>query len=474
MTTSQKLHLIFICYAKEDIEAVKELHKKLKQAGFNPWLDQIDILGGQNQNFVIRQTMKSTDFALICLSQASVRKRGYLNKEIKWALDRQDEMLEGDIFLIPVKLEECDLPDRISVFQYVDLFASDGFERLARAMKHQSGQAIDSDSEIIMPSGPNPFYYGGAVPTQLFCGRKEVLQAITARIGGPALQSVSIVGERRMGKSSLLVYVKNELVKRLPQNHNYLIIYIDLMKGFCHTRKGLMHALRRELTKAWREPWSKDGDGDLEVFDFAVEDLQDENIRLILCLDEVENLTKRPGEFDDLLEDLRANGQMGQIGMITASAQPLADLCNEHKLSSPFFNIFSQNWLGLLKADEWKSLVKNNMPVNQDDLLFIAEMVGGHPLFTQIAAFHLWEIKAKGAVDYDHLKSLLKQEITPHLKYLWQKLSSCEKMALRYYTGKSVGVPPRIILNQLSRRGILGKNQLFCQLFTELINEGVK
>jgi CBS domain containing-hemolysin-like protein len=41
--------------------------------------------------------MVQTDFVLICLSKTSVQKRGYVNKEIKWALDRQDEMLPGDI-----------------------------------------------------------------------------------------------------------------------------------------------------------------------------------------------------------------------------------------------------------------------------------------------------------------------------------------------------------------------------------------
>ncbi len=463
------LPLIFICHAKEDIEAVRKLYENLKQAGFNPWLDEVDILPGQNWDYEIRQTMKQTDFALICLSQTSVCKRGYLNKEIKWVLDRQDKMLEDDIFLIPVKLEECDLPDRLSGFQSVDLFASDGFERLVMAMKYQLNQHIDSEIEI--PSGSNPFYYGGAVPTHLFYGRKDILQAITARITGPSLQSISIVGERRMGKSSLLVYVKNELVKHLPQNHKYLIVYLDLMKGFCHTRKGLMRALRRELTKAWHEPWSKDEDGDLEAFDFAVEDLQDENIRLILCLDEMENLTKRPGEFDDLLEDWRANGQMGEIGMIAASAQPLADLCQAGKLTSPFFNIFSQSWLGLLELDEWKFLVKNNMSVSQDDLRFIEEMAGGHPLFTQITAFHLWEMKAKGAVDYDQLKLFLKQEITPHLKYLWQKLSSDEQMALHYSVGISTVKPAYAMLYQLTLRGILRKNKPFCQLLAEFIDE---
>ncbi len=132
---SKKQPLIFLCHAKEDIAAVRSLYENLKRAGFNPWLDEENILPGQKWDFEIKCAMKATDFTLICLSNTSIRKRGYLNKEIKWALDRQDEMPEGDIFLIPVKLEACELPYRLEDVQAVDLFRSDGFERLVKALE---------------------------------------------------------------------------------------------------------------------------------------------------------------------------------------------------------------------------------------------------------------------------------------------------------------------------------------------------
>jgi len=64
--------LIFLCHAKEDIDAVKELHKRLKANGFTPWLDEKDILPGQNWNNVIKKTIKQAGFALICISKTSV------------------------------------------------------------------------------------------------------------------------------------------------------------------------------------------------------------------------------------------------------------------------------------------------------------------------------------------------------------------------------------------------------------------
>lgn len=145
--TSDKNPLIFLCHATEDKPAVRSLYEKLTRAGFKPWMDVIDILPGMEWDYEVRQAMKRTDFVLVCLSEISVQKRGYLNKEIRWASDRQDEMLPGDIFMIPVKLEKCDLPDHLSHWQSVDLFEEGGFERLVKALKYQWGK-IASDHQI--------------------------------------------------------------------------------------------------------------------------------------------------------------------------------------------------------------------------------------------------------------------------------------------------------------------------------------
>jgi hypothetical protein len=129
--------LIFLCHAKEDIQFVRSLYHRLKQENLTPWLDEIDIFPGQNWDIEIQRAIKKTDFALICLSSISVQKKGYLHKEIKWALDRQSEMPEGDIFVIPVKIEPCILENRLSGIHSVDLFEASGFEKLIQSIRYQ-------------------------------------------------------------------------------------------------------------------------------------------------------------------------------------------------------------------------------------------------------------------------------------------------------------------------------------------------
>jgi hypothetical protein len=66
-------------------------------------------------------------------SSTSVEKRGYIQKEFKFALDVLDEFPEGEIFVIPVRLDDCEIPyERLKNIERVDLFPNwyDGTERL--------------------------------------------------------------------------------------------------------------------------------------------------------------------------------------------------------------------------------------------------------------------------------------------------------------------------------------------------------
>jgi uncharacterized protein YlaI len=125
----------FLCHGTEDKVAVRELYNKLKGFGVKPWLDEEDLLPGQDWRREINKAIKATHVVIVCLSEKSIAKTGYVQKEIKYALDLADERPEGSIFIIPAKLEECSLPDRLSSIQWVDLFKENGFERLVQALQ---------------------------------------------------------------------------------------------------------------------------------------------------------------------------------------------------------------------------------------------------------------------------------------------------------------------------------------------------
>jgi hypothetical protein len=126
---------IFLSYARPDEERVAQLYQKLSDAGFKPWMDTQDILAGENWRLSIQRAVRDSDFFLACLSSHSVNRRGFLQREFKEALDIWQEQLDSDIYLVPVRLEECQTPESLRDFQWVDLFEADGWSRLVRALQ---------------------------------------------------------------------------------------------------------------------------------------------------------------------------------------------------------------------------------------------------------------------------------------------------------------------------------------------------
>ncbi len=77
---------------------------------------------------------------VVCLSNNSTTKRGVVQREIARALDVLEEMPEETIYLIPARLEACQVPRRLGHLHWVDLFEADGFEYLKRSLDSEISQ----------------------------------------------------------------------------------------------------------------------------------------------------------------------------------------------------------------------------------------------------------------------------------------------------------------------------------------------
>jgi hypothetical protein len=125
---------VFLCHSSGDKTTAKDLFQRLNADGIDPWLDLDRLLPGQDWELEIRKAVKKSDIIIVCLSESSINKKGFVQKEIKYALDVADEQPEGTIFLIPLRLEACEVPDRLRRRQWVDYFEPDGYERLCKAL----------------------------------------------------------------------------------------------------------------------------------------------------------------------------------------------------------------------------------------------------------------------------------------------------------------------------------------------------
>lgn len=134
---------VFLAYAAEDATTVERLHDALEAAGFAPWLDRRKLLPGQDWRRAIEGAIETADYFVACFSSTSVKKRGNFQRELRLAMECAERAPVGDVFLIPVRLDECRLPEEIRRrWHYVDLFPSfeQGVKRLVQAIRRESGR----------------------------------------------------------------------------------------------------------------------------------------------------------------------------------------------------------------------------------------------------------------------------------------------------------------------------------------------
>lgn len=126
---------VFLCHATDDKPIVRQLYKFLRKNGVDAWLDEEKLIPGQEWEIEIPKAIKSSDAIIVCLSKHSITKEGYIQKEIRFALDVADEKPDGTIFIIPSRLEECEVPNRLSKWQWLDLYGEHGGEKLMNGLK---------------------------------------------------------------------------------------------------------------------------------------------------------------------------------------------------------------------------------------------------------------------------------------------------------------------------------------------------
>ncbi len=141
MTPEPKRPLkVFLCHAHADRDAVKALYARLTKDGVDAWLDKEKLLPGQDWELEIRKAVREADVVVVCLSK-QFNQAGFRQKEVRLALDTAMEQPEGEIFIIPARLEECDTLESLRKWHWVDLFEEDGYEMLMRALRARANRS---------------------------------------------------------------------------------------------------------------------------------------------------------------------------------------------------------------------------------------------------------------------------------------------------------------------------------------------
>jgi hypothetical protein len=132
---------VFIAYVEEDLRFARKLYRAFEDSGFHPWLDKKKLMPGQNWPRAIETAIQTSDFFVACYSRRATSKKGSFHSELRYALFCAAKVPLDEIFLIPVRLDCCLVPRRISKqIQYLDLFPDwkAGVNRLVAVIKAQN------------------------------------------------------------------------------------------------------------------------------------------------------------------------------------------------------------------------------------------------------------------------------------------------------------------------------------------------
>lgn len=142
---------VFLCHASQDKSIVRELQQRLEDEGWiDPWLDEKRLHPGEDWRVSIEEAVESSDLVVICLSNNSVDKEGFIQKELRYAREIALEKPEGTIFIIPLRLEDCDVPRGLRFFQWTNYFGStkdQNYTQLLESLSIRRKQIIQHEEE---------------------------------------------------------------------------------------------------------------------------------------------------------------------------------------------------------------------------------------------------------------------------------------------------------------------------------------
>lgn len=139
----------FVSYAHEDKDIACRLYRDLYSLNLSPWIDSEHLLPGQDWRLAIESSIRDASFFIAVLSSNSVNKKGYVQKELKIALDVLDQYPTNSIYIIPARVNECELNDpKLKSLHYVDLFPDwrYGLDKIRKSINYRKTREYETDN----------------------------------------------------------------------------------------------------------------------------------------------------------------------------------------------------------------------------------------------------------------------------------------------------------------------------------------
>lgn len=307
----------------------------------------------------------------------------------------------------------------------------------------------------------NPYYNTSSIEDPaLFFNRTEDIEAILNSLFSDVPQCISIVGQRKIGKSSLVRHITRPSTIRSFhfEPDNVIFIYFDCQK---HAHALLStENLYQELLNRLRDGLpihkvGKRGFTSHKKSSFASQEveqilqaLDSQDLAVVIVFDEFEKAVFQSALITDgFFGSLRGYTQANRnLGWITCTSRPLHHLFEEafdefgvsktrRKSESDFYNIAPPRTIRLFELPAVEQLV--NEPSRTHGVIFseadknaILELAGNFPYFIQRVCYHLFNNHLQPQIDYEATKDRVVEEFTPLWENYWKHLDDAQKRTL--------------------------------------------
>lgn len=476
---------VFISYSQES-EAHKARVLALAQAlrgnGMDVELDQFHSERIVDWPRWCRAQLKNADFVLcICTSEYRARVEGDVPADrgqgVHWEgalLDDEFYAGKGNDRVIPILLDtapESGIPDfmrgwtrcRLTTFD----LAEAGYQQLYRILTGQPSVVPAPLGPIVelpphapasaaaptpvaavasVPSATNPFDpWTPAVPPR-FVGRAGLLRDLAHALDEG--RSVSLVGDWRIGKSSLLQTWARQALAKGRTSH--------VLSG---EGPEAMDCARFVQTLTGAPPAQNEPDVAADALDAW---LRREPLPPLVLLDEADSVFCRlPYRFFE-----RLRGMLGRLCLVFATRREIDDLYRAAKSTSPFLNRVQLLRIGLLEPATVETLIGYGAGVlAAGDVALMRRWAGRHPYFLVLLGHYLWEARCDGS-DGTEALDRFQVEAFQRLHDLWQVLAEREQQALRSLLNDRI-----VSMASLRQRGLIDDGRAFGEVLTAWMAE---
>lgn len=125
---------VFLSHSSKDKPFVRKLSDKLQQDGFQSWVDEVEIKAGFSISNSIESGILTSGYFIIVLTPDAISSE-WVRRELDIATLR--EIRQKDIFVLPILLEDCEIPLMVATKKYANFKNSfeQGYNELIEALK---------------------------------------------------------------------------------------------------------------------------------------------------------------------------------------------------------------------------------------------------------------------------------------------------------------------------------------------------